>query len=134
MRSTGVFSVIWMRKDRLGDPWDSVQGFGISVKIERVTPCRRPVGAVIACPDYARPGHPAEHTSPFRNTNNLRPRQRLLQIGDDVVYVLDAYGKSYQAVGQAARLALRGRDLGVGHGRGVRDHGLDRAQALGQAA
>src|SRR3989442_5801332 len=76
---------------------------------------------------YGSYGHTA-HTA----IRVLVVAQRLVQIGDQVLDVLDPDGKPHQAVGEA-HLALEiGRHAGVRHRRRVADETLDAAQRLGE--
>src|SRR6266545_762580 len=60
--------------------------------------------------------------------------QRLLQIGDQVGDVLDADGDPHEPGGDTQAGALRFRDRGVRHRRGVGDQSLAPAEALAQGA
>ena len=59
-------------------------------------------------------------------------RERLVQIRDQVVGVLDPAAQPDQAVGQSHRLAHGRRHRGVGHRGRVADQALDPAERLGQ--
>src|SRR5690606_34740799 len=58
--------------------------------------------------------------------------QRVGEVGDEVVDVLDADREADEAVGDAEGGAVLGGDAGVGHDGGVFDEGLDAAEALGE--
>ena len=58
--------------------------------------------------------------------------QRLLQVCQDVLDVLDADGKADEAWCDAHALAVLFAEIGVGHGRRVADERFDSAQALAQ--
>src|SRR6185312_12344976 len=58
--------------------------------------------------------------------------QRVIEVGDQVVEILDADGKADEGVADAERLALLRWQRGVRHDGGMLDQALDPAQALGQ--
>jgi len=66
----------------------------------------------------------------------LRPyvnrRQRLIQVPDQILHILDPDGQPDQAVGQAHPAPHLEWDAGVGHRRRVPDQALDASQRLGQ--
>ena len=59
-------------------------------------------------------------------------RERLLQVGDQVLDVLDADRVAHQAVGDAGLQPVGAAHAGVGHRGGVLDEALDAAQRDGQ--
>src|SRR5690349_12440062 len=61
-----------------------------------------------------------------------RLSERLIEVGDEVVDILDADGKANERVADAERAALLGRERGVRHDRGMLDEAFDAAQALGE--
>src|SRR5262245_46296980 len=64
----------------------------------------------------------------------LELAERLAQVGDQVLDVLDADGQAYEAVRDADAQPLRRLDDGVRHRDRVRDQRLDGAQILGERA
>src|SRR5579883_403983 len=75
----------------------------------------------------------------FRNFTLARPArrpaplsQRLVEIGEEVVEILDADRQADERVADAQRLALLGRQRGMRHDGGMLDQALDAAETLGQ--
>ena len=58
----------------------------------------------------------------------------VVEVGDEVFDVFDADGEADQPVGDADLLANVGGNGGVSHRRGMRDEGLDAAEAFGEGA
>src|ERR687889_2888611 len=77
-------------------------------------------GDPVAC------GRPEERSEP-RSTGAYRP----IQVGDEILSVLDTDGEAHEAVGDTPRLALLARDGGVGHSGGGGGGGGANAQKNG---
>ena len=61
----------------------------------------------------------------------LDVEEGLVQVGDDVLYVLDAHGEADEAFGDAYALADFDGHGGVGHQRGKGNESFDAAKAFG---
>src|SRR5271155_4847043 len=65
-------------------------------------------------------------------TRALDRRQRLVEIGEDIVHILYTNGDADHAVGDADFAAALFADAGVSHRSGMRNQGLDSAQGFGE--
>ena len=64
--------------------------------------------------------------------DNFVSSERLFQVGDQILHVLDAHREAHQAVVDAQCRALVGRNRGVRHQRRMLDQAFDASQAFGQ--
>src|SRR6266699_2819849 len=94
--------------------------------------CRRcdsisPAGPAPMMPTWMRTLAPSgDHDCESRST------ERRLEVGDEVLRILDADRKPHQAVADPERGAHVGRDRAMGHQRRMLDEAFDAAEAFGQ--
>src|SRR5215213_4012744 len=65
---------------------------------------------------------------------DLEAAEGLLEVGDDIVSILTAYGHAQKALGHSSRRELGRAELPVARGGGVRDQGVDAAETRGAGA